>query len=146
MVATLISVWDRIETDWEATTPPNRTNVTYHRVTGKTVEDGLAADRSFWFEIQPDGRTINSENSDASYVVWKFLARLMLTAAGRGVEDLNEAVANEGNLLCRQVENRTAWPAGVWEVQPPRWRGQETSRTGDVVLLLEIEALCGEDD
>lgn len=146
MVAVITTVWDQIETDWEGLTPPDRTGVTYHRVTGKSVLDGTAGDRSFWFEVAPGGRTISAESTADTRVVWRTIARILLSASGRGVEGLNEAIANEGNLLCRQVENRTSWPAGVWEVMPPRWEGQDITTNGDVILRLEIEAECGESD
>lgn len=146
MVATITAVWDQIASDWSSTTPPNRTAVTYQRATSKSVQDGTAGDRNFWFEVVPGGRAINMESTADTRVLWRFLARLMLSSAGRDVEDMGEAIVNEGNLLARRVENRTSWPAGVWEVTGPAWRGQENRSTGDVVLVLEIEALCGESD
>ncbi len=145
MVSTLTSVWDQIQTDWEATTPPDRTSIEYVRAVSRTIIDGTAGDRKFSFEgVPPSG--IDSESAADTRVRWRSLARLLLSAAGRDVDDFEEAIVNEVNLLSGVMRRRSSWPTGVWFVEPPRWTGKNKKPTGDVELVLTFDAVVGESD
>lgn len=106
MAAVVNSVIDRIETLWEAATPPDDTGTTYHRYEGKYDPEGTASDRAFWFEIEGTGVT-GQGGTGTTEREWSVEAFLRLTEAGRNMKTMQVAIADEANLLLRAIEKDT---------------------------------------
>lgn len=146
MSSPLTGVLDQIVTTWEALTPPSRTSVTYHMVDARARLRGDAGDRAFHFDL-PVRLSIDGEaGATASQVRWGVRAELRLTQAGRSLEDLFDAVANESNLLSRAVEKTSSWPANVIAVITQPTDPQREEDTGDALISIAMEVVTSETD
>jgi hypothetical protein len=144
---------DAISTLWAATTPPDRPEVSYARITGRTQRDGGHAGRCFWFEpsrrLRVESQAVGPTGPMVSYVRWEFRPVLRLSASGRGIDDLEEAIANEANLLVNRIAAQgDAWrPTGVLDVQTDGEMAVEIDTdSGDALVELQMSALCAETD
>lgn len=96
----------------------------YARIVGKPPKDGGHAHRCFWFEpsrrLKPESQAVGPTGQMVTYVRWELRPVLRLSAGGRGVDDFEEAIANEANLLLGRLHAQgDAWrPAGVLDVVP----------------------------
>lgn len=147
MTSPLNAVRDSIATLWEATTPPTRTNVTYERLVDKHLNLGVAGDRTFRFTA---GRIADMPSQHTGWTdrLWDFSAILRLSSAGRGLDEMNDAIENESTLLFRRVELNTSWATGVLSVRTDTmdydWEGE--NETSDALVTLNFQALIQERD
>lgn len=113
MTTPLASVKTQIATDWEALTPPDRTDHLYHQVDGR-LEPGW--DRAFWFDhahlLRPTGWTAGATTAD-----WLLHIEIQFCAAERSLRDYTDATENCVTQLRRAINTRGTWAAGVYGVQ-----------------------------
>lgn len=137
-----------------ATTPPDRTEVTYARLTGRPQTDGTAADRCFWFAQSrrntPVSEAIGTGGpgspSVTTFVWWDVEVIVRVSAAGYGIDTFEDAINNESNLLLRRIEQHTSWPAGVIEVLTGSVNVEEDSDSDDALIGLSMRVFVGETD
>lgn len=150
MTTPLNAFKDAVASIWEAATPPDRAEITYHRIVGNAPLDGATADRGFWFDQSvrdgPVSEAVGPGGSMVTYVFWTVAARVRLSAAGRGLDVLENATNNELNLLARLLERYAAWPLGVVEVIQTGSRVDFDKDSEDAVLALSMRVLCAETD
>lgn len=141
---------DAVEAIWVAATPPDRAEITYHRIVGRAPTDGTAADRGFWFDQsargEPVSEAVGPGGSMVTYVPWAVTARVRLSAGGRGLDELEDATNNEVNLLARLVERYSGWPSGVVEVLQLGTSIEFDDDSDDAILAVNMRVLCAETD
>jgi hypothetical protein len=144
MASPIVGVMTQIATDWEALTPPDWTAITYEEATELEVLDGVVGDRRFSLRAVR-GNVIGQRGTALSQVEWSVFGSLRLSATGRGLDDLADAVANESNLLLRAIEKRTTWPAGALSVETLPVT-EDPQDDGDVLVAFEFACLVEETD
>lgn len=137
-----------------ATTPPDRPEVPYARLTGLDESDGTAADRCFWFAQSrrntPVSEAIGTGGpgspSVTTFVWWDVELILRLSAEGFGVDTLEDQVNTESNLLLRRIEQNRVWPAGVIEVLTGSVNVDQDADSDDALIGLSMRVFVGETD
>lgn len=116
-MATVKAARNSLVTLVEAVTPPSATAVPYrHLANVKTLPDGAAARRVFWFE--PRGGAVLEEHGHTSAgYEHRMDLRLALTATGEGTAGIFDMVTDEATLLVQTINDWTTYPAGVDHVQ-----------------------------
>lgn len=147
MTTPLIALMTQIADDWEALTPPDRTSVVYHESDARAMLTGSAGDRGFVFGLATRVVPSGEFGAALTQVTWTFDIMVRFSGSGRSMSARSDAVAREINLLCRSIETRASWPAGVLAVitrdaVPDSADGE----LGDVIYTLGISALCEETD
>ena len=145
MATPLVAWMDQVSTDFEASTPPDRTDVTYHEVDGKRFLTGSSGARSFMFDLPSRLEPVGEAGAAATQVEWLVPIKLRLPATGRSQQALVDACANETNLLMRTIETRATWPNGVLEVITEEAEPEREDK-GDVLYSIPVRVLCNETD
>lgn len=107
--------WMRsVSAGWEALTPPDRPNVTYHLLDNLETDSWIEADRGFmWAYPVRNGPVSEQADGSTLLVVYDVTAHLFVQYAGRGFFDRMEAAVLEASQLMRYVESQTSYPAGI---------------------------------
>lgn len=146
MPSPLASALALITTDWEALTPPDRTDVLYARVDGPDTYEGGSGDRVFWFEIA--GGDAQAERGSAMTEYEHFVtAKVRLESGAYNRTDFEARIVNEAILLMRAVDVRPEpWGSGSSGIVNLVTVGYSTSpRTKDAtVLSLRLRAYIQE--
>lgn len=144
MSSPVTDVIAQIATDWEATTPPDLTAIGYRYADAVGVDpESIDADRAFWFDL-PERVEVIAETSASTLVAWQVTATVVLSDNGRSPAEFTAAVANESNLLARQIESRTTWPTDVWAVQTDSVSVERDDETGAALMTFVVDVLTGE--
>ena len=111
---------DEVTVLWEALTPPDRTNVVYKEVAGKTQSE-TAGDRRFEWNIPTRlGPVIEGPNEASAE--YECSAVLRLSSGGRSPKTLRDAAIKEARLFQREVETQTSWTdSNIIEPVPLQW-------------------------
>ena len=131
-----------VRADFEGSTPPYRTNVTYHEVDGRRFLDGKSGSRSFVFGLPTRSSVIGQRGAASGEIEWNQEIMLRLSTSGRSRATLADACANEVNLLMRTAEKRDSWPTGVLEVITEEAEPEEEG--GSVIYTLRMRILTRE--
>lgn len=146
MTAVINDVCDRIETIWEALTPPDNTEVGYLRVDTKTIPEGTSGHRKFYFETERVGVT-GEAGTSMTETMWGLVAWLRLAQEGRTNRTFWEAINNEGNLLCRTVEIEPfSSVSGMIGFNSFGFRNVEIADGGDALIPIRFEIHTQETD
>lgn len=147
MTTPLIALMTQIADDLEATTPPDRTTITYHECDGRGMLSGTSGDRSFVFGLVTRADPSGERGPEMTQVTWHFPVVIRFGGSGRSLSARADAVASEINLLARQIEKRATWPSGVLEVITGEASPSDSEDdTGDCIYTLGISALVQETD
>lgn len=135
-----------IETLWQGTTPPDRTNRPYRRSTARGASPGtVTSDRQFQFTL-PQRDAVVGQSSTSSTVQWTLGAVLYLGQAGRSQDELWAASADESNLLASVVERNSVWPTGVIEVVTEEVQPAQANNKGDLEITFRFTVTTFETD
>ena len=148
MSSPLVAALDQIDALWEALTPPDRTDVTYHSIANRVLSTGASGDRSFYPDPSPSSEPTAEAGVDATQVWWDAPYRLRLQQSGLTRGAAARAVANEVALLSRAVMKVSSWPANVLDVV---YAGHEFSFSegddqGDLLVTINLRVLTSETD
>lgn len=148
MATPLVTAMNTISTLFEAATPPDRTNVTYHEVDGRNFLKGTAGDRTFMFGLPTRLLPRGERGAVLTQVEWELPIYIRFSSAGRSQQTRVDSAANEINLLMRTIESLTeaAHPAGVLSLITDTAEPSEPDEKGDAVYTLTVLALCEETD
>lgn len=147
MTSPVNAALDQIATQWAALTPPDRTAVRYREQPGRRqAMSGTSGDRVFELGLPVREGVIGQTGPSSTTVAWKSQATIQLSQAGRSAGALRRAVANEANLLQRNVEMTSTWPAGVIEVITGPVVPEQPDPKGDVFLTFDLQITTFETD
>lgn len=143
MASPLTLAMTQIATDWAGLTPSDRTTIRYREITGAN-RSGTAGDRGFVWVPEPECTTVAVAGS-TRWVQWTQECVLRLSAVGRSMDAMSDAVANEMQALVSVVELRTSWPAGVQDVIVASSRASVDDESGDALLVFTFDILTIEE-
>lgn len=146
MSSPLTLAFDTISAAFILLAPPDRAESTYHEAGGTAAKSGVAGDREFYFDLPVLVDVPGIKDINAAQVQWQFDVFVRLSAAGRNMTDMSKAACNEMVLLTRTVQRIESWPAKVCYCQIVGTDAVRDDETGDVVLILNFDALTEEND
>jgi len=146
MASPVVSAMSDITTLWEAASPPDNTEVTYHEVESHEALDGASGDRAFYFEDPERLEPFGQSGADITQVDWLLRPVLRLSRYGRSMISMRGAIANESNLLARQIEANGSWTAGILSVITEGTEIERDEESGDAMIFFNIRVGCTETD
>lgn len=136
MTSPVVELWTLIEDELEALTPPDRTDVPYHRVDGPDTLEGGSGDREFWFSV--GDATINNERG-AAYTEYRhtFDLTFRLNADGYVRRDFEARIVNEAVMIGRAIDviAETRFPTGVFDLISNGYRVGARNRDQVIVTI-----------